>query len=140
MKHPTLPPHCPSACNPLGFSLLEVMISLSILAITLVTLYSSQSRSLSYTAETLFNTQGPLLSSQKLAELSLTAGQITTEEGDFGENFPGYTWKIETEEADFDSSELLSSLSLALQKIILTITDADSGFAYTTISYLQIRQ
>ena len=29
-----------------------------------------------------------------------------SDEGDFGENFPGYTWKLETEDASFDSSDV----------------------------------
>jgi general secretion pathway protein I len=118
-----------------AFTLLEVMIAVSVIAIALVALFGSQSRSLSLATEAHFNIVAPMLASEKLAELESGKIALNDDEGDFGDEFPGYSWKIETENANFDSSEALADLKKTLPKIELTVLWGETNFNYSLTYY-----
>ena len=121
-----------------AFTLLEVMIAVSIIAIALVALFGSQSRSLSLATEAHFNVVAPMLASGKLAELIAETAAPNDDDGDFGDDFPGYSWKIETETASFDSPDALANLTkleIPMQKIELTVSWSDSKFQYALVYY-----
>ncbi|MBW1614276.1 MAG: prepilin-type N-terminal cleavage/methylation domain-containing protein [Deltaproteobacteria bacterium] len=78
-----------------GFTLLEVMIAIAIIAITLVAVFGSQSQSLSLANEAKFSTTAALLAQNKMAEFeAVNPEDLTSDSGDFGENFPDYHWKV----------------------------------------------
>ncbi len=118
-----------------AFTLLEVMVAVAILAIALVALFGSQSRSLSHATEAHFNIVAPMLASGKLAELEAGKAAPVNDEGDFGEDFPGYSWKVETERATFDTPEALTKLEKPLEKVQLTVLWSESKFSYTLTYY-----
>ncbi len=118
----------------LAFTLLEVMVAVAIIAMALVTLFGSQSRSLSYATEAQFNIVAPMLASWKLAEVEREVVSLSDGEGDFGEEFGGYSWKMEVEEANLEL-ETPVELSNPLQKIELTVQWSGSPFSYTLTSY-----
>jgi len=107
--------------NSSAFTLLEVMIAIAILAITLATLYGSQARSLSYATEARFNYVAPELAAAKLAELQSGTRDLINDSGDFGEDFSGYTWSLEINDATFDNIASLADLKEPLQQIDLTV-------------------
>ena len=77
-----------------GFTLLEVMIALAIIAIALVAALGSQSQSVSLANEAKFTTTVTLLAQGKMAELeAMDAKDLISDGGDFGEDFPGYRWE-----------------------------------------------
>jgi type II secretion system protein I len=79
-----------------GFTLLEVMIAMAILAITLVTLYQSQSQSISMASDSRFLTTASLLAQSRMAEIDTADPRLAVSaNGDFGEEYPGYTWRVE---------------------------------------------
>jgi general secretion pathway protein I len=119
-----------------GFTLLEVMIAISLLAISLTTLFGSQSQSVSLGSTTKFNTQAPFLAQQKLAEYTRTPDRPTSDSGDFGDKFPGYQWKIEAEDANLEASKILSKLEDTFQRVTLTVSWGDSHYVYQVQSYL----
>jgi general secretion pathway protein I len=121
--------------NDQAFTLLEVMIAVSIIAIALVALFGSQSRSLSNATEAHFNVIAPMLASGKLAELDSEGVAPNNGEGDFGDEFPGYRWTIETESARFDSPEALADLEEPLQKVELTVLWSETKFNYSLTYY-----
>jgi general secretion pathway protein I len=123
-----------------GFTLLEVMIAISILAIAFATLFGSQSKSLSAATETLFNTHAPLLGSLKLAELE--SGLISTGEtgGDFGEDFPGYEWKMTVEDAGLYGIDALADLETPLKKVTLTVSWSETTFQYSLVYYGRFKE
>lgn len=129
------PPVSSSVGNPRGFTLLEVMIAVSIIAIALVVLFGSQSKSLSHATEVQFNTLAPMLASVKLAELDGKVISPENDDGDFGDDFPGYTWKIETEDAIFQSPEALANLEKPLTKIDLTVLWHETKYSYSLTYY-----
>lgn len=114
-----------------GFTLLEVMIAISLLAIALTTLFGSQSQSVSLASTVKFDTQAPLLAQMKMTEFATATDRLSGDSGDFGEEFPGFHWKLETEDAKMDSSELLSKLADDLQQLTLTVAWGDKDqYAY----------
>ena len=78
-----------------GFTLLEVMIAMAILATVLVTVFHSQSQSIAMANESRSMTTLALLAQSRMAEVEgqqdLSTGQTT---GDFGEDFPDYAWTV----------------------------------------------
>jgi general secretion pathway protein I len=79
-----------------GFTLLEVMIAMAILAITLVTVYQSQSQSISMVSNSRFLTSASLLAQARMAEIDAAdPSELVSASGDFGEEFSDYTWQVE---------------------------------------------
>lgn len=82
-----------------GFTLLEVMIAMSIIAIVLVAVFGSQSQSLTLANEAKFNTTAALLAQQKMAEVEIgNSLDLSSSSGDFGEDFPEYQWELNESE------------------------------------------
>lgn len=84
-----------------GFTLLEVLIAMTILAITLVALSRSQSQSVSVSGESRAMTTLCLLANAKMAETETQetlTGTIQT--GDFGTDFPNYAWQVKVSDTD----------------------------------------
>lgn len=109
-------PPLPSSCKELlsmlqtmrilkknGFTLLEVMIAMSILAITLVVVFQSQSQSISMAGRARFETTASLLAQSKMAEIEAAdPGEISPDSGNFGDDFPDYSWKVDVTETEIE--------------------------------------
>ena len=79
-----------------GFTLLEVMIAMAILAVTLVSVYQSQSQSISMASDSRFLTTASLLAQARMEEVDGTNPlQLASGNGDFGESYPDYRWGLE---------------------------------------------
>ena len=93
-------------CRQQGFTLLEVMVAVAIIAIALTALLGSHSQSISLAGEAKFYTNAALLAQKKMAELELAGfDDLVGESGDFGEEFPGYRWEVKVDKADFEGFE-----------------------------------
>ena len=112
-----------------GFTLLEVMVALAIIAISLMAVMGSQSQSLSLANEAKFATTVAFLAQKKMAELEAEdPKKLRSDSGDFGEDFPGYHWESEVDDATLDGSEKISD---HVQKIGLTVYWAEGdGYRY----------
>ena len=103
-----------------GFTLLEVMVAMAIIAIALTAVLGSQSQSVSLASEAKFNTTAPLLAQSKIAEVEVAEQEdLTGDSGDFGEDFPGYTWELSMEDITFEEPENVSDL---LKRIDLKVS------------------
>ncbi|MCD6138391.1 MAG: prepilin-type N-terminal cleavage/methylation domain-containing protein [Deltaproteobacteria bacterium] len=92
-----------------GFTLLEVMVAMAIIAIALTAVLGSQSQSVSLATEAKFSTTAVLLAQHKLAEIEAEKiGDLTSGSGDFGEDFPGYRWNLRVTDTSFDELEEIS--------------------------------
>jgi general secretion pathway protein I len=120
-----------------GFTLLEVMIAVAILAIALTALFGSQSRSLSLATETSFNTMAPLLAAAKMAELEAEVVALADDEGEFGDDFIGYTWQLTVEDAALTSLKALADLERPLQRATLSVKWGETKFDYTLVRYVR---
>lgn len=96
-----------------GFTFLEVMISLAVLAACLVVLFKLQSQTVDSVAESRRMTESLMLARAKMVETE-AAGfpEIGKEEGDFGEKYTGYRWIRDVTETGVD----------ALRKVNLVVT------------------
>ena len=108
-----------------GFTLLEVMIAMAIIAITLVAVFGSQSQSLSLANEAKFNTTAALLAQSKMAEVeTLDPGDLVSGSGDFGEDFPDYHWDLTVSDITFAGAEEVSE---HLKQIDLSLSYGEHG-------------
>lgn len=81
-----------------GFTLLEVMVAIAIIAIVLVSIMRLQGQTIDMNASFRFYTQAPLLANDRMSEILADhdgAGGSAT--GDFGEAFAGYSWQVDRE-------------------------------------------
>jgi general secretion pathway protein I len=79
-----------------GFTLMEVLIAMAILAIALVSVFRSQSQSISMATESRFLTTAALLAQSKMAEVETSPSLDNhVENGDFGPDYPQYVWRLE---------------------------------------------
>jgi general secretion pathway protein I len=84
-----------------GMTLLEVIVAMGIAALVLVSIYRLQAQSISMERIAQFHTLAPLLAEELVAGLELQAPDYPlSDAGDFDENYPGYTWEIETRDVD----------------------------------------
>ena len=89
-----------------GFTLLEMMVSVTIIAVALTAVLGIQSRSISIASEAKFSITASLLAQGKMAEMEINNLQdLVSDSGDFGEDYPGYTWQLTVNDALPDSSE-----------------------------------
>ena len=103
-----------------GFTLLEVMVAVALMAVALTTLLGSQSQSVSFANSAKFETMAALLARGKMSEL-VTQGsdELSGAGGDFGEEYPGYAWEAEVSDFTIEGAE---SVSDYLKQIDLTVT------------------
>lgn len=78
-----------------GFTLLEVMVAMAILAMALVAVYQLQSQSISLATESRFRTSAALLAQSKMTDIE-TATTLSnhSEDGDFGLDYQQYSWRL----------------------------------------------
>ena len=102
-----------------GFTLLEVMIAVAIIAIAMTALLGSQSQSLSLASEAKFRTTAALLARGKMSGIEMQGADAISEySGDFGEDYPGYRWSISTDEVNsgdkLDLSDYLKQVDVTV--------------------------
>jgi general secretion pathway protein I len=86
------------------------MVAMSIIAIAMTAVLSSQSQSISLASEAKFSTTAALLAQGKMAETEWgNRLDLTSDSGDFEEDFPGYTWQVKVEDVSMDLPENVSN-------------------------------
>ena len=116
-----------------GFTLLEVMIALAVMSIVLVSVYRMHSQSLTMNTAARFYTVAPLLAQNKMAELeALSSEGFPEDSGDFGEQYPGYSWQTSISEV---SSEVLGEVANDLKQIDLTVSYNNNQFIHSLRTY-----
>ena len=119
--------------RPSGFTLLEVMVAVAVMSIVLVSVYRMHSQSLTMNTAARFYTQAPLLAQSKMAAIeTLSAGGFSEDSGDFGEQFPGYNWKVSEKDV---ASEVLGTVAEDLKQIDVTVSYNDDQFSYNLRTY-----
>ena len=122
-----------------GFTLLEIMVSIAILALVMVTLFRLQSGTLKLAGHGKFNGLAPFLARQQLAALEPKLADPGNLSGDFGEAFKGYEWSCTIEDAAFEDPTILSEHQFQkFKRINLKITgpNKDRSYTLTTWRYL----
>jgi len=117
-----------------GFTLLEVMIAVAILAIALTTLLGSQSQSVFFANSAKFETMAALLAQSKMSEITIQAADsLSSDSGDFGEDYPGYAWEATVSDV---SIEGLGAVSDYLKQIDLAVTWGAMSFNLRLYHYV----
>lgn len=127
---------CFSKVSP-GFTLLEVMIALAILSIALLGVFRLQAQTVSMNNRAKFNVTAPFLVQLKMSEFEVESFAETVNEGDFGEVFPGYTWRVSVDRID---SEMLGLTAEHLKKIDFSIAFNEDEFIYRIRTYRYIQE
>ena len=120
-----------------GFTFLEVMVALSVLALILTAVFKIYTQSVSMLLFTDFDIKAPMLAQQIIGEKKGAEESFDKEDGTFGEEFPFYKWKLEKKEISLD--DLKESFpegikSLKFKKATITISNSDNR-KYTTFFY-----
>ncbi len=116
-----------------GFTLLEIMVAVSIIAIVLVSIYKMQAQTISMNYEARFYTTAQLLAQLKMAELETKSLEdLTGDSGNFGDDFPGYGWKVGIDDVE---SEALGDTAKDLKKIDVTVFLNNDEFTYSLRTY-----
>ena len=103
-----------------GFTLLEVMIAVALIAIALTTLLGSQSQSVFFANSAKFETMAALLAQSKMSEITIQAADsLSSDSGDFGEDYPGYGWEATVSDVTIEG---LGAISDYLKQIDLAVT------------------
>ncbi|MFZ0241716.1 MAG: prepilin-type N-terminal cleavage/methylation domain-containing protein [Desulfobacterales bacterium] len=123
-----------------GFTLIEMMVAVSIIAIVLTAVYRLHSQTLMMTIGARFYTVAPLLAQNKLAEIELsTARELTQGTGDFGKDFPDYTWEVTIEDVTSDQlkngADQLKAVVEKLKRIDIKVFYNQDEMTYTLRTY-----
>jgi general secretion pathway protein I len=120
-----------------GFTLLEVMAALSILAIVLVSIYRLHAQTVSMNSEVRFYATAPMLAQLKMAEVeSKSPEDLVDDSGDFGDEFPNYSWNIVIEDVE---STALGNIAKDLKKVDLLISFNNNTFTYSLRNYIFLK-
>ena len=123
-----------------GFTLLEVMIAVAVIAIALVTLIGAQAQSVSIAAASRFDVTAALLAQWKVADLHTEDyDQVVGSTGHFGAEHPGFTWKTEVDE--LGESEIgIKGTGDLLKVVDLTILDVQERSRTFTVRTIVMKR
>jgi general secretion pathway protein I len=120
-----------------GFTLLEIMVALSIIAIVLVSVYKMHAQTVSMNNEVRFYATAPMLAQIKMAEIeSESLEDLGDDSGDFGDEFPDYRWNIVIDDVE---STALENIAKDLKKIDLLISSNNDAFIYNLRAYKYLK-
>ncbi|MCD6417143.1 MAG: prepilin-type N-terminal cleavage/methylation domain-containing protein [Planctomycetes bacterium] len=107
-----------------GFTLAEVLVSLALVGIILPTAMAGVSLAMKMEETARYRTEAASLASGKLAELIDTGEWQSAEtKGDFGEDWPDYSWQIQVEDwEETGVSEVTLTVSRPLRGKTLAVS------------------
>jgi prepilin-type N-terminal cleavage/methylation domain-containing protein len=116
-----------------GFTLLEIMVTVAIMAIVLVSIFDLHSQTISMNIDAKFYATAPFLAQQKLTELEMAQfEEPSNNAGDFDETYPGFAWQVNVEDIQ---TEVLTTAGLGFKKIIIQIGFNDNERTYSLETY-----
>lgn len=129
---------CLDRISTAGFTLLEVLVCLSIISIVLVAVYRTHSQTLIMNRSTQFYTTAPLLAQRQLSEIELnTPANLTDDSGDYGNEYPGYQWKISVSDNELSEPDTVSE---DMKRIDITVAFNQDELIYNLRSYRYLPQ
>ena len=114
-----------------GFTLLEVMVALAVLAIALTTLLGSQNQSMFAAGQADFASRSAMLARSKMAEIVAAEDNAVEQSGDFDELHPGYTWQVTVDTPDLSAETGPAETGSLLRRIRLNISHDQQGQTLT---------
>ncbi len=100
-----------------GFTLLEVMVALAIVAVALISLLGSHLMSLNLAQKHKEQTLASLLARQKMEECFVAPIEdLQSDYGDFAPLYPEYAWEVDVGDADIEN----------LKKVVIIVKSSES--------------
>ncbi len=118
-----------------GFTLLEVLVSLAIISIVLVSVISLQGQTIGMYESVRFYSTAPFLARSKLSEAALNPGEFSGNSGDFGKAHPGYSWRAQVSEKEIQTGE---QSPVRLSEIRVRVELSPDGLSYTLTRYQSV--
>jgi prepilin-type N-terminal cleavage/methylation domain-containing protein len=109
-----------------GFTFLEVMVALSVLALILTAVFRLYAQSLMMISSSDFDMKAPFLAQKIVTELKTGKASTMGTNGKFEGEFRNFTWQIDKEELFISGySDLLPEdiENIKINKVIVTISD-----------------
>ena len=131
-------PASPATEPAAGFSLLEVVVALALLAVVLLAVHRLQGQSIRMAQEARRLSVAPLLTQGKIDEIAAREdlGPLS-EEGDFGDAMPGWRWSARVTEMTFDPEVLPENAGTLLQiELDTRFNDLPGIFTLRTYKWL----
>lgn len=123
--------------NVRGFTLLEVMIAVSILSIGFFAVYSLFLQSVAASEEARFKQQATFLSSLKESSWAKDPSEISRDEGDFGDEYPGWRWRLTPSKVENKEFE---EVVKRLTRVRLEVFQEGGGRRYSATHYLFVTE
>lgn len=114
--------------NRAGFTLVEVVIAVAIIATGFFAVYNLHLQSIRANSHVRFHLKAPELAKMKISEVDSDLENIAESAGDFGDLSPDYSWKITPEEME---SETAGEVAGQLVKYNLEILNAANSYTLT---------
>lgn len=111
-----------------GFTLLEVLVSLAIIATVLVSIIRLQGQTISMNETVRFYSLAPFLAQARVAQIRMEPDSFMGEDsGDFGPDFSGYTWqsRVQSREINVEDNENMPFLEASI-----TVRHSSWGLVY----------
>jgi len=126
----------PAGRSPRGFTLLEVMVALCILAIVLLSVYRLHSQTISMSIESRFYTQAPLLARSALTRWEeARKPEMISDQGDFGKEFPGYQWKISVTDAPSPALGAQFAREMLRIDVLVALNNGEYSYGFRTYRF-----
>ena len=117
--------------GPPGFTLMEILVSIAVIAIVLVSLFRIQSGSIDLTAANRFHNTAPFLAKKQLALIESDLTDKESDQGEFEPPFDTYQWRYAVSDADIDGiGELPENEAGGLKRIEIEIIQAHTNRSY----------
>lgn len=122
-----------------GFTLIEVIVAMTIIATVMVALFRMQSGTINLAGADDFQTTARYLAAKALAQIELSINDPELK-GEFDQAFKGYAWHCEVTDVNANFSDIMPDLAEkagTLKKIDLTITreQGDRSYHVETFRY-----
>ena len=119
-----------------GFTLIEVLVAMAVIAIALVALLGSQARSIGRAGETAFLQLAPLLAANKLAEVEGGLVAAVDGTGDFAPERPEYRWRMRVGGPPAGTSERLRTLTAFVRRVEVVVSREGNSSSYALVTYI----
>lgn len=114
-----------------GFTLLEVLVSLAVIAIVLVSIIRLQGQTIAMNESVRFYSVAPLLARSKMTEVRLAPRSfIGGDSGEFGEEFTGYAWETGVTEKEL---QVENGPVIPLLEARVLVLGQDGALRYTLV-------
>jgi len=109
-----------------GFTLLEIMVSIAIIAIVLVSLFHMHAATIRLAEKIKFDAVASSLAQKKITDICMDLEDDGDAKGDFGDEFPGYSWESHMADmTEFDEDMISEKQAKNMKRIDLTISLGD---------------